>query len=243
MKETVFENSYIMYIYVPNGIRNSYAKRDRNWSRTYHSLPYAQTDNYDPIKTRRYETGVGAKTLEKFRISGEGVGGGGGEGRNKYEILWIILLEGVQFGRCSPERWIFCSSFSILRSGLARRIARIRIRVGSLPGKLDKLEITKRARVPSTNHRELLEILLKRRRLCLVHEITVLVDALRRQVRWTRVTRGAGRRRWIIAVAQRAPLRSIPEKKDRPRIIFLFHRTTFFFLSPPPSRERAYLNR
>lgn len=70
-----------------------------------------------PGDTRREN---GAKTLEKFRISGEGVGGGGGEGRNKYEILWIILLEGVQFGRCSPERWIFCSSFSILRSGLAR---------------------------------------------------------------------------------------------------------------------------
>lgn len=55
-----------MYIYVPNGIRNSYAKRDRNWSRTYHSLPYAQTDNYDPIKTRRYETGKRSENVGKI---------------------------------------------------------------------------------------------------------------------------------------------------------------------------------
>lgn len=68
----MFENSYIMYIYVPNGIRNSYAKRDRNWSRTYHSLPYAQTDNYDPIKTRRYETGVGKRWKNfEFRVRKE----------------------------------------------------------------------------------------------------------------------------------------------------------------------------
>ena len=59
-------STYIMYIYVPNGIRNSYAKRDRNWSRTYHSLPYAQTDNYDPIKTRRYETGKRSENVGKI---------------------------------------------------------------------------------------------------------------------------------------------------------------------------------
>lgn len=72
-----------------------------------------------------------------------------------------------------------------------------------------------------TNHRELLEILLKRRRLRLVHEVTVLVDALRRQVRWTWMTRRAGRRRWIVAVAQRAPLRPIDSKE---RIIFHIRR-------------------
>lgn len=125
---------------------------------TYHSLPYAQTDNYDPIKrnSRRWIS-------SRRRVFGKKSEGGGN---------------------------------STFHSGIESRGRRIE-RVGSLPG---------RARVLITNHRELLEILLERRRLRLVHEVTVLVDALRRQVRWTWMTRRAGRRRWIVAVAQRAPL-------------------------------------
>lgn len=131
---------------------------------TYHSLPYAQTDNYDPIKrnSRRWIS----SRRRVFGEKSEGEGGGRERGNSTFH------------------------------SGIESRGRRIE-RVGSLPG---------RARVLITNHRELLEILLERRRLRLVHEVTVLVDALRRQVRWTWMTRRAGRRRWIVAVAQRAPL-------------------------------------
>lgn len=37
--------------YILSGIPKILRKRNDNCSRTYHSLPYAQTNNYDPIKT------------------------------------------------------------------------------------------------------------------------------------------------------------------------------------------------